>query len=80
MAHVDQVSVEEFLNNAFDEPVYVQLDIADYNKKADGGEFERYEFYRRPDLYVSKFSKNIRRLLMCLLRVISGVRGLRLSY
>lgn len=57
MAHVDQVSIKEFLNNAFDEPVYVQLDIADYNKKADGGKFERYEFYRRPDLYISNFQK-----------------------
>jgi len=54
-ANIRKVSPEEFLHQTFDEPVYVQLSSADYHRRKEGGAFNRDEFHRYPDRYVSTF-------------------------
>lgn len=52
---IRKVSPAEFLNEKFDEPVFTQLNTRDYNKKINGGAFDRDEFYLDPNLYQSDF-------------------------
>jgi saccharopine dehydrogenase (NAD+, L-lysine-forming) len=40
-----QVSVEEYLTQEFDEPVWTQLNASDYNAKDDGQPFDQLAFY-----------------------------------
>ena len=54
---IRKVSPAEFVEELYDEPVYTQLNTRDYNKKADGTEFNRSEFYDEPHKYVSDFAK-----------------------
>lgn len=54
---IRQISPEEFLNQYFEEPVYVQLDVGDYNRRKTDGGFDKEEFYKNPSLYESHFSK-----------------------
>lgn len=53
--YIKQVSVERFLNEKFDKPVYVQLDVLDYNKRKDGVQKDMYDFFDNPEEYVSSF-------------------------
>ena len=43
---VMQVTVDEFLNQTFDKPVYVQLDTLDFNERVDGLKSEKLDFYK----------------------------------
>lgn len=52
-----KVSIEQFLNKEFDEPVYVQLDVADYYKRIDGTPSTFEDFKNNPNDYVSDFQK-----------------------
>ncbi len=52
-----EVSVEDFLNKTYDEPVYTQADADSYNKRKDGGKFEFQEFFTHPELYEGDFEK-----------------------
>ena len=52
-----EVSPEEFLTKSFKEPVYTQLNVADYNKRKDGGDFNKKEFFNDPTGYDSDFLK-----------------------
>lgn len=54
---IRKVSPADFVDELYDEPVYTQLNTRDYNKKADGSEFNRTEFYDEPHKYVSDFAK-----------------------
>lgn len=54
---INEVSKFEFLNNKFDEPVFVHLDVIDYNERSDGSESDKYDFYKNPKLYKSSFMK-----------------------
>ena len=54
---VREVSVSEFLNEKFSEPVFVHLDTMDYNDRIDGSSPKKKEFYNYPELYKSSFSK-----------------------
>ena len=54
---IRQVTVHDFLHKSFDEPVFAQLNTRDYNRKKDGSEFHRNEFYSDPDLYEGDFNK-----------------------
>ena len=56
-AGIRKVSVEDYLNKSFDEPVYTQLNVADYNKKKDGSDFEVEEFYKSPELFTTNFTR-----------------------
>lgn len=52
---VKQVSVEDYINQTFDEPVYCQIDVLDYNKRKDGQALDKYDFYNHPEAYESNF-------------------------
>ncbi len=54
-AGIRKVSVDDFLNNTFNEPVYVQLGSADYHVRKGGGHFNRDEFHKHPEHYDSTF-------------------------
>ncbi|TYP70929.1 alanine dehydrogenase/PNT-like protein [Aquimarina intermedia] len=51
-----EVSVHEFLNESFDEPVYVQLDVEDYVKTNDDQPIaDKSHFYKNPEEYKNDF-------------------------
>lgn len=52
---IKQVGVKTFLEKNFEEPVFCMLDVADYNKRKDGGKFIKKEFYKNPGPYESDF-------------------------
>lgn len=52
-----EVSVENYLTKSYDEPVYTFIDINDYNKRKDGGAFDKNEFYTQPEKYESDFER-----------------------
>ncbi len=52
---IRQVSVEDYLNASFDEPVFCHLDADDYNDHRDGSDWDRKHFYAHPEEYVSVF-------------------------
>ena len=54
---IKQVSPDEFLNNSFDEPVFVHLNTLDYNKRTDGSASSKSDFYTNPGSYQSDFLK-----------------------
>ncbi|WP_420576126.1 NAD(P)-dependent oxidoreductase [Ekhidna sp.] len=56
-AGISQVTPHDYLTQRFDEPVFTQLNSRDYNKRKDGKEFLRNEFYKNPELYEGDFIK-----------------------
>lgn len=54
---IRKVDVKTFLEQEFDEPVYCNIDVLDYNKRKDGKEGNNQEFYNHPEDYVSDFMK-----------------------
>lgn len=52
-----EVSVDSFLNETFDEPVYVQIDVLDYNSRKDGKIKEMSDFFSNASEYESTFMK-----------------------
>jgi hypothetical protein len=52
---IHRVSQEEFLDNTYDEPVYVHLRSEDYYAHKDGREWDKSDFYKHPEDYVSAF-------------------------
>ncbi|WP_297336910.1 NAD(P)-dependent oxidoreductase [Algoriphagus sp.] len=55
--NIREVSKEEFLHWYFDEPVFVNLHSADYNRRKTDGGFDKEEFYQFPERYESHFAK-----------------------
>lgn len=53
---IHQVSPEEFLENEYDHPVYVQLRSEDYYARKDGREWDKSDFYKHPEDYRSVFA------------------------
>ena len=52
-----RVSVKEFLNKTFNEPIYVQIDVLDYNKRKDGEVKDENDFFINPTEYTSDFMR-----------------------
>lgn len=52
-----EVGVTDFLNKKFSEPVFVQIDVLEYNQRKDGQELDNSDFYQHPDEYVSNFER-----------------------
>jgi len=52
-----EVSVEEFLTQTFNEPVYVQIDVLDYNKRKDGQVINEVDFFNNPQEYEGDFMR-----------------------
>ena len=56
--HIKQVSVDDYLNKAFNEPVYCKIDVLDYNKRKDGQVIEDvFDFFNNPQEYDSNFMR-----------------------
>lgn len=51
------VSIEDFLHKKFDKPVYVQIDVLDYNKRRDGQVKDMQDFFTNPLAYESDFMR-----------------------
>jgi hypothetical protein len=54
---IKEVSVENFLTKLYSEPVYVQIDVLDYNKRKDRKQLGNQDFYKNPQEYVSDFER-----------------------
>ncbi|MDG3583894.1 NAD(P)-dependent oxidoreductase [Galbibacter pacificus] len=52
-----EVSVEDYLTNNFNKPVYCQIDVLDYNKRKDGKDADVTDFYQNPSAYESNFMR-----------------------
>ncbi|MDF1517153.1 MAG: NAD(P)-dependent oxidoreductase [Lutibacter sp.] len=52
-----EVTVDEFLSQTFEEAVYVQIDVLDYNKRKDGVVKDENDFFRNPKEYESDFMR-----------------------
>ncbi|NKI33140.1 NAD(P)-dependent oxidoreductase [Croceivirga thetidis] len=50
-----KVNVAEYLSEAFDEPVYCQIDASEYNKRKDGVRGNKADFFAHPEEYKSNF-------------------------
>ena len=55
--NIKEVSVDDYLNKKFDEAVYVQIDVLDYNKRKDGKQLDMFDFFDNPQEYESTFKK-----------------------
>lgn len=54
---IKQVSVDDFLNKVYSQPVYTQIDVLDYNKRVDGQVLDNKDFYNNPQAYTSNFER-----------------------
>ncbi len=54
---IKEVTVEEYLTQTFDEPVYVNIDVLEYNKRKDGQVIDKKDFYNNPEAYESDFMR-----------------------
>jgi saccharopine dehydrogenase (NAD+, L-lysine-forming) len=55
--NLKEVDSPEFLVQDFNEPVFTQLAVDEYNAKADGSNFSKSEFYKDPSSFVSTFNQ-----------------------
>ena len=55
--HIKRVSVNDYLNKTFNEPVYCKIDVLDYNKRKDGKVIDMYDFFNNPKDYESDFMR-----------------------
>ncbi|MDD7914780.1 NAD(P)-dependent oxidoreductase [Polaribacter ponticola] len=55
--NIKQVSVEKYINDSFDEPVYCLADVLDYNERKDGRILDNQDFYNNADMYKSNFMR-----------------------
>lgn len=54
---ITEVTDEDYLSKNFNEPVYCLIDVTEYNKRSDGGPFNKAAFYVNPEGYESDFMK-----------------------
>lgn len=52
-----EVLVKDFLNKSFDQPVYTQIDVLDYNKRIDGKVLGETDFFKNPKEYEGNFKR-----------------------
>ncbi|WP_405248185.1 NAD(P)-dependent oxidoreductase [Cellulophaga sp. Asnod2-G02] len=50
-----KVTVADYLSKSFEQPVYCQIDAAEYNKRKDGVRGNKAEFFKNPELYQTNF-------------------------
>ena len=55
--NIREVSKEEFLDETFNESVFIHLSTMDYNIRKDGTFSDKQDFYKNPELYRSSFMK-----------------------
>lgn len=54
---IKEVSPQDYLNKDFNEAVYVQIDVLDYNIRKDGEELDMFDFFDNPEQYNADFMK-----------------------
>lgn len=54
---IREVTPKEFLLQSFEEPVFAQISVKNYNKRIDGAPFKKQEFYKNPESFTSDFTK-----------------------
>ena len=54
---IKSVSVEDYLNKSFEEPIYCKIDVLDYNKRKDGKVIDNFDFFNNPQDYESDFMR-----------------------
>lgn len=55
---IKSVSVKNYLNKTYSEPVYCKIDVLDYNKRLDGTEVtDVLDFFNHPEKYESNFMR-----------------------
>jgi len=54
---IKEVSVDDYCNKEFDEAVYVQLDVLDYNQRKDGQVLDMFDFFDNPQDYEPTFMR-----------------------
>ena len=52
-----EVSVDQYLNDSFDHPVFCQVDVLDYNRIKDGEIRDMQDFFDRPEEYEANFMR-----------------------
>jgi alanine dehydrogenase len=52
-----EVSIDDFLSQTYNESVFTQLDVLDYNVRKDGKIIDKYDFYNNPTDYKSNFMR-----------------------
>lgn len=57
---IKEVTDAAYLTKNFSEPVYCLIDVTEYNKRSDGGPFDKDKFYENPQGYESDFMKYAR--------------------
>ncbi len=55
--NIKEVSVNDYLTQTYNDPVYVQIDVLDYNKRKDGRTLDKNDFYTNPQEYEGDFMK-----------------------
>ncbi|MFP2996246.1 NAD(P)-dependent oxidoreductase [Spongiivirga sp. MCCC 1A20706] len=53
--NIKRVTVKEYLEQTFHEPVYCQIDASEYNKRKDGVRGSKQDFFENPEEYKSNF-------------------------
>ena len=54
---VKEITIQNYLTKNYAQPVYIQLDVLEYNKRIDGEVIDFRDFVAHPDEYVSDFEK-----------------------
>ena len=54
---VKEVGVEDYLHNDYNEAVYVNIDVLDYNERLDGEVHDMFDFFDHPEAYRSTFMR-----------------------
>ena len=54
---IKEVSVSDYLSEKYDEVVFCQIDVEDYNQRSDGSTFNKSKFFRNPVGYESNFMR-----------------------
>jgi alanine dehydrogenase len=54
---ITEVSVQNYLTKNYTQPVYVQIDVLEYNKRKDGNVLDFNDFFDHPQDYVSDFER-----------------------
>lgn len=55
--NIKEVNTKEYLNQDFEEAVFCQIGVLDYNKRKDGRELDENDFFGNPTAYESNFMR-----------------------
>ena len=59
--NIKEVNIYDYLNSQFDYPVFLNIDVMDYNERIDGGKANFNDFVNNPSNYKSSFMKYVKK-------------------